>query len=276
LSGTSVVGRARTADVLEVNPNPALPSVTIDPVAREVHVGDRRLPFSDPEAFALVSELWIQAGWDAKHVYTFAWMGRPIIQLPEDLLRLQELIYDVKPDVVLETGIAHGGSLVFYASLLKAMGRGRVVGVDLEIRPQNKLAIDSHELRPLITTIEGDAIAPETIARVRSSIAPGERVLLVLDSKHTRDHVVAELRAYADLVAVGSAVVVADGIMRDVVGAPRTSPTWTYDNPVSAVDAFLAERPEFERMMPPRLFDESLGTGAGMTYFRDGWLRRIR
>jgi len=267
--------RGGSADTPFVATNRPLPAVTIDPAARTVRVGERTLPFADPEAFALVSELWIQAGWDVKHVYTFSWMGRPIIQLPEDLLRLQELIYEVKPDVVLETGIAHGGSLVFYASLLKAMGHGRVVGVDVEIRPANKAALDAHELRPLITAIEGDAIAPETVARVRGTIADGERVLLILDSKHTRDHVAAELRAYADLVPAGSAIVVADGIMRDVVGAPRTSPEWAHDNPVSAVDAFLAERPEFERIAPPRGFDESLGAAAA-TYFRDGWLRRTR
>src|SRR5581483_6577928 len=92
----------------------------------------RRLPFASREGFALISEMWIQAGWDMKYVYGFSWMGRPVIQLPEDLLRVQEAIYAVKPDVVLETGIAHGGSLVFYAALLKAMGQGRVIGVDIE------------------------------------------------------------------------------------------------------------------------------------------------
>ncbi len=250
--------------------------ITIDPVAREVVVGDRRLPFASPEAFAIVSELWVQAGWDVKHVYSFSWMGRPVIQLPDDMVRVQELIYDVKPDVVLETGIAHGGSLVFYASLLKAMGHGRVIGVDVEIRPHNKAAIDAHELRPLIETVEGDSIAPETVARVKALIRPGERVLLLLDSKHTRAHVLGELRAYADLVPAGSWIVVADGIMRDVVGAPRTQPEWSHDNPVSAVDDFLAEHPEFERADPPRPFDESEGVGQNLTYFRDGWLRRVR
>jgi cephalosporin hydroxylase len=250
--------------------------ITIDPVAREIVVGERRLPFGSPEAFELMSELWIQSGWDVKHVYSFSWMGRPVIQLPDDMLRVQELIYDLKPDVVLETGIAHGGSLVFYASLLKAMGHGRVIGVDVEIRPHNKTAIDAHELRPLIETVEGDSIAPDTVARVKALIRPGERVLLLLDSKHTRAHVLGELRAYADLVPAGSWIVVADGIMRDVVGAPRTQPEWAHDNPVSAVDDFLAERPEFERAAPPRPFDESEGVGGNLTYFRDGWLRRVR
>ncbi len=108
-----------------------------------------------------------------------------------------------------------------------------MIGVDVEIRPHNKAAIDAHELRPLIETVEGDSIAPETVARVKALIRPGERVLLLLDSKHTREHVLGELRAYADLVPAGSWIVVADGIMRDVVGAPRTQPEWSHDNPVA-------------------------------------------
>src|SRR5262249_8316765 len=98
-----------------------------------------------PEAFRLVSQAWIRCGWDTKYVYSFSWMGRPVIQLPEDMLRIQEVIYAVKPDVVVETGVAHGGSLIFYASLFKAMGKGRVIGIDIEIRPHNRRAIEAHE-----------------------------------------------------------------------------------------------------------------------------------
>ena len=110
-----------------------------------------------PEAFALLSRLWLRAGWDTKYVYSFSWLGRPMIQLPEDMLRMQEVIYQVKPDVIIETGVAHGGSLVFHASLCHAMGRGRVIGVDIEIRPHNREAIEAHELFDLITLIEGDS-----------------------------------------------------------------------------------------------------------------------
>ena len=251
--------------------------IGIDMTAREVVAEDgRRLPFASAEAFELISEIWIQAGWDVKYPYAFAWLGRPVIQLPEDLIRLQELIYAVKPDVVLETGIAHGGSLVFYATLLKAMGHGRVIGVDIDIRPHNRRALDAHELRPMIELIEGSSIDPQIVERVRGLIGPDERVLVVLDSSHLRDHVLAELRAYAGLVPVGSYIVATDGIMRDVVGAPRTAPDWSVNNPVTAVDEFLREDPRFERHQPERTFDESLGVGTNLTYFRDGWLRRIR
>ena len=251
--------------------------IGIDMHAREVVTEDgRRLPFASPEAFALISEIWIQAGWDVKYVYAFAWMGRPVIQLPEDLVRVQEVIYAVKPDVVLETGIAHGGSLVYYAGLLKAMGHGRVIGVDIEIRPHNRAALDAHELRPLIELIEGSSTDPTTVGAVRAAIGPGERVLVILDSNHLRDHVLAELHAYADLVAVGSYIIATDGIMRDVAGAPRSGSDWAENNPVAAVDTFLRADPRFERHHPKRTFDESLGVGTNLTYFRDGWLRRIR
>src|SRR2546430_91354 len=108
--------------------------------------GTRAVPFDDPEAFALVSKAWLRVGWDVKHVYRFTWLGRPIIQLPEDIVRLQELVFRAQPDVIVETGVAHGGSLVLFASICEAVGRGRVVGVDVEIRPHNRGAIEAHAL----------------------------------------------------------------------------------------------------------------------------------
>ncbi len=113
-----------------------------------------------PEAFRLISKAWVRCGWDTKYVYSFSWMGRPVIQLPEDMLRIQEVIYEVKPDVIVETGVAHGGSLIFYASLFKAMGKGRVIGIDIEIRPHNRSAIEAHEMKPLISLIEGSSVDP--------------------------------------------------------------------------------------------------------------------
>src|SRR3954451_12502458 len=111
--------------------------------------GNRTLNLYEREAFEVISDVWLKTSWNQKYSYTFTWMGRPIIQHPEDLVRLQETIYTLKPDVIIETGVAHGGSLIFYASLMKAMGKGRrVVGVDIEIRPHNRAAIEAHELAP--------------------------------------------------------------------------------------------------------------------------------
>lgn len=228
-----------------------------------------------PEGFAVLSRLWLRSGWDTKYVYGFSWMGRPVIQLPEDMIRIQELIYAVKPDVVIETGVAHGGSLIFYASLLTAMGRGRVIGVDIEIRPHNRKAIESHEMAHLIELVEGSSVAPEVVETVASKVKEGERCLVILDSNHTRAHVLEELRKYADFVAPGSWIVACDGIMQDVVGAPRTRPEWTTDNPQFAVKDFLAERDDFELVEPAFPFNEGEITQR-VTYWPNAYLRRVR
>src|SRR5438105_2932621 len=119
-------------------------------------------PLYSKKAFELLSRLWLKVGWNEKYPYTFTWMGRPLIQLPEDVLRIQEVVYRIKPDWIIETGVAHGGSLILYASLCKAMGKGRVIGVDIEIRKHNRAAIEAHELSPYITLIEGNAIQHTT------------------------------------------------------------------------------------------------------------------
>ncbi len=179
-----------------------------------------------PEAFSLLSEAWLRSGWDNKYVYSFTWLGRPIIQLPEDMFRIQELIYRVKPDVLVETGVAHGGSLVFYASLFNAMGRGRIIGIDIEIRPHNRKAIEAHDLSKYISLIEGGSTDEGTVERVRRQLQPSDRVLVVLDSNHAKDHVLAELRAYSPMVTLGSYIVSCDGIMSKLKGAPRSQEDW--------------------------------------------------
>jgi len=160
---------------------------------------------------------------------------------------------------------------VLYASVSDA----RVIGVDVEVRPQNREAIESHPLAPRITLIEGDSVAASTFARVREAVGDATRVLVVLDSKHTKEHVLEELRLYGELVSPGSYLVVADGIMRDLAGAPRSSTDWSWNNPAAAVEEFLAENAEFVRDEPPPLFDESQ-VRTPVTYFGGGWLRRAR
>jgi cephalosporin hydroxylase len=153
--------------------------ITIDLVSGIVTLendsGHLDFPLATPEAFSAISRAWLRSGWDSKYVYGFSWMGRPIIQLPEDLLRIQEIIYRVKLDVLIETGIAHGGSLIFYASLFKAMGKGRVIGIDIEIRPRNRKAIEAHEMFDRITMIEGSSVDAAIVREVRHQIQPSER-----------------------------------------------------------------------------------------------------
>jgi len=235
--------------------------------------GERKLDLYGKEAFELISQQWLKIGWNCKYPYTFAWMGRPIIQLPEDMIRTQEAIYRVRPAVIVETGIAHGGSLVFYASLCKAMGAGRIIGVDIEIRPHNRRAIEAHELFDRITLIEGDSIAAETIAQVHRLIEPGETCMLLLDSRHSKQHVLAELAAYCDLVTPGSYAVATDGIMKDVHDVPRGTPGWRTDNPTAAAAEFLKSHDEFVLETPPWPFNESPLT-ENVTHYPGGWLRR--
>jgi cephalosporin hydroxylase len=228
-----------------------------------------------PEAFELLNRAWLRASWDVKYIYAFAWMGRPIIQLPEDMIRIQEVIWAHQPDVLIETGVAHGGSLVFYASLLKAMGRGRVIGVEIDLRPHNRRAINEHILRPLITIVEGSSIDPVTVAEVKSLLKPTDKVMVMLDSNHTKPHVLEELRAYGPMVTPGCYIVAADGIQELVCGGPRTKPDWRENNPKQAAIAFAQENPDFAIEEPAWPFNEGM-VRERLTYWPSAFVKRLR
>ncbi len=232
------------------------------------------LDLYSPEAFQQIDHLWMKVGWALRYSYRFSWLGRPVVQLPEDLLRVQEAIWQVRPDAIVETGVAHGGSLVYYASLLSVLGGGRVIGVDIEIRPHNRAAIESHPMAGSIDLVEGDSAAPGTLDRVRGLLAGAQRVMVVLDSNHTRAHVLRELEAYAPLATPGSYIVVTDGVMRDLADVPGGRPEWATDNPATAAADFSASHPEFELVPAPRAWDESRLEGGTASYWPVGWLRR--
>ena len=234
----------------------------------------RTLDLYGKEAFELVSQLWLKTSWNQKYSYTFTWMGRPVIQHPEDLVRLQEAIYTLKPDVIIETGVAHGGSLVLSASLMKSMGTGRqVVGVDIEIRPHNRKAIEAHELSPMIKLVEGNSVAPEIVRLAAADIRPGDTVMVILDSNHSREHVAAELEAYHALVTPGSYIVATDGIMREVHDVPRGTPGWITDNPAQAAEDFAARHPEYTIEAPAWRFNES-DLDRNITAWPSAWLKK--
>ena len=257
-------------------------SFRVDFDSRTIELPDGEMvQLYSPAGFRILSDAWVKVGWDQKHMYSFTWLGRPIIQIPDDAFRIQEVIYQVKPDVILETGIAHGGSLIFSASLCKAMGKGRVIGVDVEIRRHNREAIEAHELFPLITMIEADAVAPATFEQVSSLIAPGETVLVILDSCHSYEHVLKELRLYNPLVAMGSYIVATDGSQAYLHDTPRAqaeypdSANWPQDNPLRAAEEFAAEHPDFEIVEPGFPFNE--GTiDFRITHWPSAYLRRVR
>ena len=235
---------------------------------------NRVLNLYSKAAFEIISREWVRVGWDQKYPYTFSWMGRPVIQLPEDMIRMQEVIYRVKPDVIIETGVAHGGSLIFYSSLCKAMDKGRVIGIDIEIRKHNRVAIEAHPLCDRITLIEGSSTAPEIVEEVRSLIKPDETVLVILDSNHTYAHVADELAVYADLVTPGSYIVATDGIMYDLADVPRGHPEWATDNPTWAARDFATKHPEFVIEQPAWPFNESK-LDQNITHWPEAWLRRV-
>jgi cephalosporin hydroxylase len=237
--------------------------------------GPREHALGSAEAFALLSRLWLRAGWDVKHVYSFTWLGRPIIQLPEDMFRLQEVIWTARPDVIIETGIAHGGSLVFHAGLCRALGHGRVIGIDNDLRPHNRRALADHPLFDLITLVDGDSASPAVVQQVRALVRPGETVLVLLDSCHTKAHVLAELEAYAPLVRPGSYLVAMDGIMEDLAGAPRSQPDWTWNNPRQAALEFVRAHSEFAIEEPPFLFNEGQ-VRERVTYWPSAFVKRLR
>lgn len=249
--------------------------IDTDSQTLDQHIDDRveTIPLFSEEAFELISQQWLRVGWNQKYTYTFSWLGMPIIQLPEDLIRAQEAIFQVQPDVIIETGVAHGGSLVFYASLCRVMNQGRVIGVDVEIRPHNRTKIQNHPLSSLITLVDGDSVAKETVDQVRSLVAEHETALVFLDSCHTKEHVRKELDAYHSFVTPGSYIVATDGIMQDLYDVPRGTAEWRSDNPSAAAQEFLVSHPEFELQQPPWTFRES-ELKENVTHWPGAWLRR--
>lgn len=206
---------------------------------------------------------WINTANSYKYSYHFDWMGRPIIQYPQDIVAMQELIWLVKPDLIIETGIAHGGSLIFSASMLALLdmceaietnktlapkvSKRKVLGIDIDIRAHNRVAIESHPMASRIQMIQGSSIAPDIIDQVRGIAANHSRILVCLDSNHTHDHVLAELEAYAPLTSIGSYCVVFDTIIEDMPINMFPDRPWSPgNNPKTAVYEYLKAHPEFK------------------------------
>jgi len=211
-----------------------------------------------------------------QYSYNFSWMGRPIIQYPQDMIAMQEIIWDVKPDMIIETGIAHGGSLIFSASmltLLEACGEienGKVLGIDIDIREHNKKAIEEHPMSKNVTMFEGSSIDDEMIQRVHEFAKQGKRILVCLDSNHTHEHVLAELRAYASLASVGSYCVVFDTIIEDMPDDSFPDRPWGVgDNPKTAVWEYLKENDNF-------IIDKDIENKILITVAPDGYLKRVK
>lgn len=256
-------------------------NIILDSFENKIKVDDKELILYSPEGFRYLSDLWLKVAWDQKHPYSFTWLGRPIIQNPEDIVRMQEIVWTVKPDVIIETGIAHGGSLIFYASLLDNLRKGKVIGVDIEIRPINREALEKHPLFHKLCLIESSSVAPETIKMVKSEIPENASVMVVLDSSHTRKHVRKELEMYSSLVTKESFIVVTDGSQKYLGETPRAqqdykdyAKRWENDNPLNAIEEFLNDNTNFECVEPEFLFNESQ-LNFRITHWPKAFLRRV-
>jgi len=207
----------------------------------------------------------------AGYSYNFNWMGRPIIQYPQDMIALQEIIWDMRPDVVVETGIAHGGSLVFSASMLQLLGgEGFVLGVDIDIRAHNRAAIEAHSMSPRIRMIQGSSIDEAIAAQVRQAVAGCKNPLVVLDSNHTHEHVLRELELYSPLVRKGGWLVVFDTVVENMPGDFYPDRPWGLgDNPMTAVDAFLKANGRF-------IIDADMDARLSVSMAPRGYLRCVR
>ncbi len=223
------------------------------------------------EELRRLSLQWMMRSSRHGYTYNFSWLGRPVIQFPQDLLAAQEIIWSTKPDLIIETGVAHGGSIVFWASILELIGaEGRVIGIDVEIRPQNRRAIEAHSLAGRITLIEGSSIEDSVMAEVRAAATTHERVMVILDSNHSHEHVLGELSAYGPLVTPGCYLVVFDTVLDDLPSGFVDSDEWDNDNnPKTAVRQFLrtSDRFEIDHDIPHKLM---------ITVAPDGYLKCVK
>ncbi len=259
----------------------------MNPISKFYEEQSKRIEsFSKDEQLRSISHGWLKKSMGSAYVYNFDWLGRPIIQYPNDIVAMQELIWQIKPDLIIETGIAHGGSLIFSASMLAMLdmceaietgqtldpkvSKRKVLGLDIDIRQHNKEAIEAHPMASRIEMIQGSSIAPEVIQQVQHIAKEYKTILVCLDSNHTHDHVLAELEAYASLTSVGSYCVVFDTVIEDMPKEMFPDRPWgPGDNPKTAVWEYLKTHPEFE-------IDKSIPNKLLITVAPDGYLKRVK
>lgn len=227
--------------------------------------------YAKDEEFKALSNAWRVMALEKNYMNNFSWLGRPMIQLPMDAMAMQEIIWAVKPDLIIETGVAHGGSLMLSASILELIGYGEVVGVDIDIRAHNREAIESHPLAKRITLLQGSSIDSDIVAEVRKYAEGKKKILVCLDSNHTHEHVLAELNAYADLVSIGSYCVVFDTFVEDMPDdyVWQDRPWGKGNNPKTAVWEWLKSHDEF-------VIDKSIEDKLLITSAPDGFLYRTK
>ena len=254
--------------------------ITIDTEANTiVSIGtdgkEQTVPVYSQEGFELVSKVWLKQEWNQLHWQSFSWLGFQVWQLPEDLLRLQEAVVRLRPDVIIEAGVNRGGSAIFFASLCRLLGKGRVVSIDIHIPDEVRRTVADSQFADLITLIEGDSASDEVIKQAGKGIGKNDRVFVFLDSDHSKAHVLRELQAYSRVVTPGSYIVAADGVMQSLTDTPYGNKAWEQDNPAMAAREFVASHPEFVIERPKALFGDQYIIES-MTFWPDAWIKRIR
>ena len=207
----------------------------------------------------------------AQYSYNFSWMGRPIIQYPQDMIAMQEIIWEIKPDYIIETGIAHGGSLIYYASLLELIGHGEVIGIDIDIREHNRKEIEAHPMMKRIKKLHGSSIDKKNVEEIKNLVGDNKKIIVCLDSNHTHEHVMSELELYSPFVSTGSYIVVFDTIVEDLPEGyfSQKRPWGISNNPKTAVQQFLKENDNF-------VVDEQIDNKLLISVAPQGYLKRIK
>jgi cephalosporin hydroxylase len=235
----------------------------------EQEKNERVVSYQNDKEFNKLGQEWLRESMSKNYVYNFSWMGRPIIQQPQDMVAMQEIIWQVKPDLIIETGIAHGGSIIYYASLLELIGKGEVVGIDIEIRAHNRAEIEKHPMSKRIKMIEGSSIDDSTIAKLKELMKGKEKIMICLDSYHTHEHVLKELEIYSKFVSKDSYLVVFDSFVEDMPKNFYPNRPWTVgDNPKTAIWEFVKKNKDF-------VIDKSIQDKIIVTCSPDGYLKKI-
>ncbi len=243
----------------------------MDPIKQfEKEREERIADYSKGEEFKKISSDWTEESFRRKYVYNFEWLGRPIIQYPQDMIAMQEIIWKIKPDLIIETGIAHGGSIIYYASLLELIGKGEVLGIDIDIRSHNKTAIENHPMYKRIKMIQGSSISSEVFNKVREISKDMKTILVCLDAYHTHEHVLKELEMYSELVTKNSYLVVFDTFVEYLPDELFLDRPWKKgNNPKTAVSEFLKNNKNF-------MIDTSIPLKLLITSAPDGYLKCIK
>jgi cephalosporin hydroxylase len=248
-------------------------SFTVNAEKGVILCDQEEIPLYSERGFKLLSESWLKVGWQLHYHYTFTWLGVPCLQLPEDLIRLQEVIVSFKPDWIIECGMAMGGTSLFLASLCALQKHGNVVGVEKDFRPHNRKRVFDHPVSSYLQVIDGDSTSNETFEQVKEKIHENDTVLVLLDSNHGYDHVLKELKLYCQLVTEGSYLIVADTLKGELHDVPRGKEHWLEDNPKRAIEDFLNEHSEFAQEEPKKLYDKGK-MAYTLSHFEGGWLKR--